>query len=211
MIRRLTSVFLILAVAAVGAPADKAGKATDTKPPAGKAGVAVPSKADYILQPSDLLKVQIFQEDNLTREVRVSQEYTISLPLIGTVDVRNKSLNQAQALVRDLYDRDYLVNPQVNLSVMEYAKRTVLVLGSVGTPGAVVFPQEEGLVLLDAVARAGGFNRYADKKRVKLTRLHPDGRSETFEINADDILQGKSKETWPLLKDDVISVPERIL
>lgn len=169
------------------------------------------SKPDYVLQPSDLLKVQIFQEDDLTREVRVSQEFSVTLPLIGTVDLKGKTLRQAQDLVRSLYDRDYLVNPQINIIVLDYSKRTVNVLGSVGAPGAVPFPQEQGMTLLDAISRAGGFNRFADRKRVKLTRTSAEGKTENFIINADDIIQGGSSASWPLLKDDVIFVPERIL
>ncbi|MCW5549001.1 MAG: polysaccharide export protein [Opitutaceae bacterium] len=168
-------------------------------------------RSDYLLQPADLLRVQIFQEDDLTREVRISQEYTISLPLVGSIELRGRTLADAQRIIRDLYDRDYLVNPQVNVIVLEYAKRTVNVIGSVNSPGAVPFPQEEGLTLLDAITRAGGFNRFADRRRVRLTRTDAQGATVNYTINADDIIQGNAKETWPLQRDDVIFVPERLL
>jgi len=145
------------------------------------------------------------------REVRVSQEYTITLPLIGTVDLHNKSIRQAQDYIRDLYNQGYLVNPQVNIIVLEYAKRTVNVLGSVNTPGSVPFPPEQGMNLLDAISKAGGFSRLADRKRIKLTRVTPDGKTENYIINADDIIQGSASQAWSLIKDDVIFVPERIL
>ncbi len=169
------------------------------------------AKSDYILQASDLIKVQIFQEDDLTREVRVSQEYSIVLPMIGSVDVRGKTLRQAEEIIRDRYDRDYLVNPQVNVIVLEYAKRTVNVMGSVNQPGAVLFPQEEDLSLLDAISRAGGFNRLADRKRVKLSRTLTDGRTESTEINTDDLIKSGNTKSYILQRDDVIFVPERLL
>jgi polysaccharide export outer membrane protein len=174
---------------------------------------AVPAAAvlDYLLQPSDLLDVQIFQEENLKRAVRVSQEYSITLPLIGKVDVKGKSLRQAEDLIRDLYARDYLVNPQINVVVIEYAKRTVNVIGQVNQPGAVLFPQEQGLTLLDAVSRAGGFSRLANRTQVKLTRTNADGKSDTYVIDADDLIKGRSSNTWPLLVNDIVFVPERIL
>ncbi|HSI09989.1 MAG: polysaccharide biosynthesis/export family protein [Rariglobus sp.] len=172
----------------------------------------VPSTAlDYVLQPSDLLNVQIFQEENLKRDVRVSQEYSITLPLIGKVDVKGKTLRQAEELIRQLYDRDYLVNPQVNVVVVEYSKRSVNVIGQVNQPGAVLFPQEQGLTLLDAISRAGGFSRLANRTQVKLTRTNADGKSETYVINADDLIKGGSSNTWQLLANDIIFVPERIL
>lgn len=172
----------------------------------------VPAAAlDYVLQPSDLLNVQVFQEENLKRDVRVSQEYSITLPLIGKVDVKGKTLRQAEDLIRELYDRDYLVNPQVNVVVVEYAKRTVNVIGQVNQPGAVLFPQEQGLTLLDAISRAGGFSRLAQRSQVKLTRTNADGKTETYIINADDLLKGNSSNSWQLIENDIVFVPERIL
>jgi len=171
------------------------------------------AKIDYVLQPSDLIRVQVFQEDDINKqgEVRISQEYTVSLTLIGSVDVKGKTAHEAQELIRELYDRDYLVNPQVSLIVIEYAPRNVFVSGAVGGQGVVPFPREQGLTLIDAISRAGGFTSLADKKHVKLKRVNADGKPETFTINAEDLMKGESTATWPLLPNDVITVPENIL
>jgi len=169
-----------------------------------------PTRLDYTLQASDLIEVQVFQEDDLTRDVRLSQEYTVTLPLIGTVNLKGKTVRQACDLIRDLYNKDYLVNPQVSIIVKEYAARTVNVLGAVNLAGAVSFPPEQPMYLLDAIAKAGGFSRLADRTKVKLTRAESDGKVDAYIIDADDIIQGKSKETWPLQKDDTIYVPERL-
>ena len=149
------------------------------------------AKGDYVLQPQDLIKVQVFQEDEINHlgEVRISQEYTV---------------------IRGLYDHDYIVNPQVSVIVLEYAKRYVNVLGAVNTPGVVTFPPEEGLSLIEAVTRAGGFARIADKKHVTLKRTNADGKTETSTINADDLMKGRTDDTWPLQPGDVISVGEII-
>ena len=128
--------------------------------------------AFYVLHPMDLVKVQVFQEADMERELRVSQDHTIVMPLIGVVDVRNRTVRDTELLIEDLYRRDYLVNPQVNITVMEYAQRTVNVFGAVNTPGAVVIPPERDFTLLDAVARSGGFSRLANRTRVSLTRIN---------------------------------------
>ena len=169
------------------------------------------SSSDYVIQPSDLISVQIFQEEDLKRDVRVSQEYSVTLPLIGKVYVKGKTVHQAESMIRELYDHDYLVNPQVNLVVVDYAKRSVNILGAVGSPGVVLFPQEQGLTLVDAISRAGGFNRLADRKKVKLTRTNSDGKAETYIIDVDALIVGKSSNQWLLLVNDVIYVPESIL
>ena len=202
---RLLLVLVALAIhlpTRAAAPAEPVGAAV--------AKTEVP-KGNYILQPQDLIRVQVFQEEDLNREVRVSQELTVTLPLIGTVEVRGKTARQVEELVQKLYDRDFLVNPQVNVFVVEYWKRFVKVFGSVGTPGVVVFPPEEGLTLLDAIARAGGLSRLADKKRVILTRVGLDGSPVTTTINVEDLLSRGTGEDVPLQPDDVINVGERIL
>lgn len=200
-------------VASADAPAASPSIPADADKPAPphESAATIAARTDYVLQPGDLIRVVVFQEEDLTRDVRVSKESTVTLPLIGGVDLKGKTPHDAQELIRTLYERDFLVNPQVNVIVTEYSRRSVNVIGSVNTPGVVLFPQEEGLTLLDGITRAGGFSRLADKRRIKLTRTLPDGKVENYTINADEIIEGTAKDQWNLLKDDVIFVPERVL
>lgn len=175
------------------------------------ADAAQAAASDYVLQPQDVLRVQVFQEEDINRlgEVSVSQEHTIVLPLIKTVSVKGKSVRQVEELVRDLYNKDYLVNPQVSVTVVKYAERSVSVMGAVNSAGRVLFPGERALDLLEAIANAGGFSRIADLKRVKLTRRKPDGETTTQEINADELVKRGGSGAPLLEKGDVIVVPER--
>jgi polysaccharide export outer membrane protein len=206
----LTILSLLSLVVAAGraASADVAAK-----PGAGKSETAKTeaNKANYLLQPLDLLKVQVFQEEEINKlgEVRVSQEYTISLPLIGTIDLKGKTSQQATEMIRKRYDRDYIIDPQVSVQVIEYAKRTVNVVGQVNQPGQVDFPQEQGLTLVDAISRAKGPTRLANMKKVVLKRTNPDGTTDVQTINVDDLMKTESKDTFPLQPGDVITVPER--
>lgn len=165
----------------------------------------------YRLQPMDLVKVQVFQEPDLDRELRVSKDCTIALPLIGRVDVKNRTVRDLELLITDLYKQDYLVNPQINLTVLEYAPRMVNVLGAVNTPGSVPIPPERELTLLDAIARSGGFSRLANRGHVSLTRTLPDGRTENFSVNVDQVMVGDAAHRWALQSGDVVYVPERVL
>ena len=165
----------------------------------------------YVLHPMDLVKIQIYHEPELEREVRVSQDHTIVMPLIGAVDVKNRTLREAEMLMTDLYQRDYLVNPQINITVLEYGQRTVNVLGAVNTPGTVLIPPEKNFRLLDAIARAGGFSRLATRSRISLTRTRANGQTDNFIINADQLMSGDAANQWPVQEGDIIVVPERML
>ncbi len=198
-VRRLSSVVRLLALTLAALSGSVSSFAADS------------AQAEYVLQPMDLVKVEVFQEPDMERQVRVTQDSSITLPLINKVDLKGKTVQQAQDVIRDLYNKDFLVNPQINLTVMEYAKRDVKVLGQVAKAGAVDIPSDRPLKFLDAIALAGGFTRLADRKRVTLTRTDADGKTTTTEINADNIIQSKDADQWMLQQGDVINVPERLL
>ncbi len=198
-------------------PAAMLGQSAENQPvvadtattPSGNLSIPVASSTDYVLRPSDVVQVKVFKEEDLTREISVSKEMTVSLPLIGTIDVKDRTVRQLEEIIRQLYDRDFLVNPQVTVIVLRYAERAVNVIGMVNSPQAVPFPPERGLTLLEAIARAGGFNRLADRANVKITRTDEKGISNTFTVNAEKLLDSKSANLWSLQVDDVVFVPEK--
>lgn len=197
---------VLVAVALWGvcsSPLASAAESTPAKP--------APRLASHKLQPMDLIKLQFFQEPELDRDLRVSQDHKIVLPLVGPVDVKDRTVREAEILITELYRKDYLVNPQINITVLEYSQRTVTVLGQVNSPGAVVIPPERNMTLLDAIARSGGFSRLANRKTVSLTRNLPDGQTANFTINADQMMTGDTDNQWTVKDGDIISVPERIL
>lgn len=167
--------------------------------------------ADYLLQPFDLLHFEVYDERDLNLDVRISQEFTIALPLVGSLDLRGLSLRSASELIRQRYAARYLRNPQVTLQVKEYSVRTVSVLGSVNKPGTIRFQPEQSLSLIEAIAEAGGFTRLADKSKVKLTRSKSDGTSSTEVVDMEALISGRQVAEWLLQPRDVIFVPERIL
>lgn len=162
---------------------------------------------DYVLQPQDVIRVQVFQEEEINKqgEVGISSESTITLPMIGTISVAGLTVRQAEQKIRDLYDKDFLVNPGVSVNVLKYSDRSVNVVGSIKNAGRVQFPPEKDLTILEAISLAGGHDRLADLKRVKLTR-----KNETSVVNVDDIVKGGAKDV-ALEVGDVVFVPERIL
>ena len=169
---------------------------------------------DYVLQPQDVLRIFVFQHDDInkqTESVSISKEHTITLPLVRSVNLRGKTVRQAEELIRAVYDKDYLVNPQVSVQVLKYAERSVNIVGQVNKPGRIEFPQERELSIVEAITLAGGFTRLADLKKVKLTRVAPGGENDAQEINVDVMMKSGGKESVMLQKDDVIFVPERIL
>src|SRR5436190_16845970 len=69
-----------------------------------------PIKA-YVLAPNDLVLVKVYRQDDLESRVRISADGTTSFPLLGTINLGGKTLEEATAKLRDLLAKDYLVNP----------------------------------------------------------------------------------------------------
>lgn len=200
---RLNKLFLGFAAFAVLSWISVSAAKTDAKPAA--------HTGTYKLRPMDLLKIQVFQEPDLERELRVSQDSTIMVPLVGSINVKDRTVRETELLLTELYQQDYLVNPQINVTVVEYAQRTINVLGAVNAPGSIPIPPEKNLNLLEAIARSGGFSRLANRNRVSLTRTQADGHTSNYTVDADQLVSGDAGSRAPVQDGDVIYVPERIL
>ncbi|WP_169334404.1 polysaccharide biosynthesis/export family protein [Rubritalea marina] len=121
---------------------------------------------EYQLQKDDTVKMIVFQEEELSRESQIGKSGFVSFPLIGNVKLIGKTLKEAEAEIKGLYEKDYLVNAQVNLSVVGYADKWVIVGGDVRSPGTIRYPEEGALDLRGAVAQAGGVTETADTSSI---------------------------------------------
>lgn len=185
--------------------------AQDAQPAPSPTPAAPGLTESYVLRPQDVLDVRVHSEDDLNRVIRIDADGRITLPLIGQLQVAGKTVTAVESEIRAAYDRDFLVNPQVNVSVVEYARRFVSVLGSVNAPGQVEIPPEQRLSLVEAIARTGGFSRLANQRSVVLSRKNPDGTNSIRTIDVRDMLSGRSQEQIDLRDGDVINVPEGLL
>lgn len=111
---------------------------------------------DYPLAAGDAVRVQVFQNPDLTLETRISESGTISFPLIGTIRLGGLPVSAAEKKIADaLKSGGFLQNPQVTLLLTQIRGSQVSVLGQVGRPGR--FPLETASTRLsDMLANAGG-------------------------------------------------------
>jgi len=168
----------------------------------------IPSDGNYILAPNDLIQVKVFQEDDLLSTLRVSRDNTVTFPLIGIVKIGGRSPQEAAKVIQDALAKDYLVNPQVTLTVIQYSKRHFTVLGQVQKPGAYDIPDREQMTLLQAIGTAGGYTRIADPSKITLKRS-VDGRESVIKLDAKR-MANENGSAFEILPGDVITVGESI-
>jgi polysaccharide export outer membrane protein len=130
------------------------------------AAFAAPARAqgkpDYPLGAGDAIKVQVFQNPDLTIETRVSENGSITYPLIGAVDLGGLSIAAAEQKIADaLAKGGFIQKPQVNIVLIQIRGNQVAVLGQVNRPGR--FPLETANTRLsDMLANAGGATSVGD-------------------------------------------------
>lgn len=172
-------------------------------------GAEIPSSS-YEISPLDYLRVALYVADEMQfeSEVRVSQNGSITVPHLGTVNVAGKTIDEMREDLYQPYNRDFYVDPHIEVVILSYAERSVTVIGKVNRQGLVPFPSEEGLSLLEAIALAGGWSadRLADKSNVTITRTNDAGEKFLIEVDARDI----TTQDHPLKEGDLIRVPERM-
>ena len=174
---------------------------------------AVTAPSGYVLSANDQVAVEVFGEDDLRTNGRLNAEGNLSLPLLGSVHLSGLTLTQATARVTELYARDYLVNPKVNVMLVSYAKRRFTVLGQVNRPGSFEMPDGSptGIDLLEAVAMAGGYTRIAAPERITVRRHGPNG-DEMLKVDGKRLARGSggANTNFKVLPGDTITVGESI-
>ena len=140
----------------------------------GSSGVGIIVGDNYVLKPSDVIQVEVYQEVDLDKSVRIEGDGTVALALIGKVKLAGMAVAEAQSLITDLYNRDYLVDPQISLLVVSFAPRVIRVLGSVNSPGVVEIPPDRDLTLTEAIAGVNGISRLGNPKSLKIKRVNGD-------------------------------------
>jgi protein involved in polysaccharide export with SLBB domain len=165
---------------------------------------------NYRLAANDLLEIRVYDEPDLTVEVRLAADGSAIFPLIGSVSLQGKTLPQATALIRDRYMAGYLVNPQVSLIIRTYAKRTFTVLGQVQKPGSYEIVGDESISLLQAVGMAGGYTRIANPGNITVRRADGGQQQQVMRFDGRRLAKGISSADCVVKPGDVITVGESI-
>jgi len=164
----------------------------------------------YILSPNDYVSVEVFGEEDLRTSGRLNPEGNLSVPLLGSIHLGGLTLTQAASKITELYGRDYLVNPKVNVMLLSYAKRRFSILGQVSRPGSYEMPESSpgGIDLLEAIALAGGYTRIAAPERITVRRRNASG-DQIFKVNAKRFTKGNGGG-FLVQPGDTITVGESI-
>lgn len=135
---------------------------------------------EYIIGPGDVLDIVVLKDDNLTREVTVDKDGNITLPYIKEVAVSGLTSQQAAELIANkLKEGNFLIEPQMTVSVKERLSQKVMVFGVVKRPG--VYHLKGKTFVLDLISQIGNVEQLGSK--ITILRKNVSGEEESIEVD----------------------------
>jgi polysaccharide export outer membrane protein len=199
---KIASFTVLSFLALLGAASAQTASTTEVPAPVGTSG----SSTDYRLAAGDKLRIEVYKDPQLSQSLQIRPDGKITLPLVGDVAAAgHTSLELRDAIGTAL--KEYITSPVVTVIVVEAtpAAQLVYVTGEVNKPGS--FTLSGGpLSVLQALALAGGFTDFANKKDIRVLRKGPAGM-QTLKFNYKDALDdGNKREPLQLRAGDTVIV-----
>jgi polysaccharide export outer membrane protein len=160
---------------------------------------------EYKIGPKDLLEITVFELPELNQTVRVSEDGSISLPLLGKVMIESLTKEELERKLAGLLEEKYLQKARVTIFIKDYQSKRVSVIGAVGRPG--MYELIGRVSLLEMISQAGGLTDRASSELYVL-REGKDGIQAKLAIDLNDlIINNNQKLNIPLMPKDVINIP----
>jgi polysaccharide export outer membrane protein len=221
--RKLLAILVLAAGCAEGpeprgkaAPPDPSSVPTFVPPVTSEPIVAVKTvpRPDPLLIPGDLLTIIVFRQPDLQLEVRIPQDGRISFPLIGSVEAAGRTQADLESVIRQRLEKDFLREASVTVTVKEYAKRRVYIVGGVAKPDGYEIAPNSRITVLQVIAAAGGFTDRAYKEYVQIVRRRGPSEREVIRISLVEveklIAKGQAEADLELWPDDLVVIPSAI-
>jgi polysaccharide export outer membrane protein len=176
-------------------------KTVSTPAPVGTSGSTA---TDYRLVPGDKLRIEVYKDAQLSQSLQIRPDGKVTLPLVGDVAAAGRtSVELRDAISESL--KEYITNPVVTVIVTETTPELVYIQGEVNKPGAL--PLVNGrMSILQALAMAGGFTDFANKKDIRILRKTASGM-QTLKFNYKDAIDDDNRREPPqLLPGDTVIV-----
>ncbi len=160
--------------------------------------------AGYKIGPQDVLRIDVWKEPDLTRQVSVRPDGKISLPLLDDVQAAGLTPLELRNFLREGL-KEYITDPQVTVTVSEINSRRIFVTGEVSRSGT--FALLPNMTVLQALSSCGGFTQFANTKKIYLLRMEG-AKQVKIPVNYKELIKGRKPEINILLQDgDTIVVP----
>lgn len=166
---------------------------------------AASSATDYVIGADDVLAINVWKENEISRDVAVRPDGKISLPLVGELQAAGLHPVDLQKQIADKL-QSYISNPEVTVIVQSVKSKKINVVGEVNRPGEYMLTTS--MNVLDAIALCGGFKDFAKQSKIYVLRTGPGSTKTRIPFNYKRVIKGKDlAENIQLQPGDTIVVP----
>lgn len=167
--------------------------------------LAVAERSDYRIGRQDLLEISVFDVDELDQTVRVGDDGSITMPLLGRLDVTGLTKGELEASIAKLLAERYVRDPQVTVFVKEYTSKQIAVSGAVKKPGTYEMLGHK--TVLEMLSMAGGLDSEIGKQII-IFRQRSNGVTERISIDLDRLVYAADPTLNVAVEpSDIIYVP----
>ncbi len=188
-----------IAQALVSQPGTSASAATNTP----TARLSSADVSHYTIGIADVLHVNVWKNPDLSQSVTVGPDGFVSLSLLGDVRVIGLTTTQLATLLTERL-ANYVLTPQVSVSVVEIRSRQIYVMGQVAKPGS--YPMLGQMNVLQMIAQAGGLTTFAHRRGIYVLRSNH-GAVQKLAYNYSDVMHGKGDKNFDLQPGDTVVIP----
>lgn len=139
----------------------------------------------YLIGAEDILKIEVFRDPELSRLVNVRPDGKITLPLVNDLQAAGLTPERLTAQLKEALTQ-FMNNPEVTITVMAVNSKSFTVTGRVNRSGK--FPLVTPIRVFDALGLAGGFQDFANTKKITIVR-----GSDRLTFNYNDYVKGKKE------------------
>jgi len=162
-------------------------------------------RSDYRIGRQDLLEISVFDVDELDQTVRVADDGSITMPLLGRLNVVGLTKTDLERMIAGMLEKNYIRDPQVTVFVKEYESKKVAVSGAVKKPGSYEMLGRK--TLLEMISLAGGLDKDLGKEII-IFRQGEDGSTRRLPVNLERLVYAADPAlNMVLAPGDIVYVP----
>jgi len=183
--------FVLMMLGLVAAGGQEKPKVQETKPanatadlPAADTPAAPVDPKAYRIGPEDVVSIMVWREKDVSGMFVVRPDGRITLPLAGEITVQDQTPEQVQTKVVELYSK-FFNKPEISVSIARVGSKKYYLVGQVMRTG--IFPIVVPINVLEAINAAGGFQEFANKKKVVILR-----GDKQIKFNYEEVIKGKN-------------------
>lgn len=159
----------------------------------------------YRIGPRDVVRIEVFEEADLNREVPVNDDGTLRLPLVGNVQAEGLTEEELAARLKAILEENFLQRASVSIEVVQFLSRPISVLGAVRKPGDL--GSAGRLTLIEALTQSGGLSE-THGGSIQILRRAPNGLTDRLTIPVESLLVRADPDlNIPIFANDLITVP----